>query len=96
LSERIVVRSPGPGGNVPAGGALRVAFRVDPGWRSLAARLLVDGEDVTADSGLRVAPTQPPSRVELVYVPAGGWAPGEHEAAVAGDGAPEAWTFSAG
>ena len=64
------------------GAALRVAFRVEPGWEALSARLLVDGEDVTAVSGQRIAATFPPSRVELVYAPAGGWTPGEHEAAV--------------
>ena len=96
MSERILVRSPDPGGTLPPGGAVRVAFGVDPGWESLAARLLVDGEDVTADCALRVAATHPPSRVELVYVPpGGGWAPGEHEAAVVPDGGePDGWTFS--
>jgi hypothetical protein len=91
----VIVRSPEPGGQVPPGAALRVAFKVDPGWESLAARLLVDGEDVTEDSGQRVAGTHPPSRVELVYAPPGGWAPGAHEAAVVLAGAaPDAWTFS--
>jgi hypothetical protein len=95
LSERVVIRSPEPGGTLPPGAALRVAFRVEPGWESLAARLLVDGEDVTDDSGQRVAATYPPSRVELVYVPPGGWSPGEHEAAVVlGDGTPETWRFA--
>jgi hypothetical protein len=80
---------------VPPGGALRVAFKVAPGWKSLAARLLVDGEDVTGASGQRIAGTHPPSRVELVYVPPGGWAPGVHEAAVVAPGAPpDAWTFT--
>jgi hypothetical protein len=95
LSERVVIRSPEPGGTLPPGAALRVAFRVDPDWESLASRLLVDGDDVTRESGLRIAPTYPPSRVELVYTPPAGWAPGEHEAAVVLDGdAPEAWRFS--
>jgi hypothetical protein len=96
LSEHLVVRSPEPGGTLPPGGALRVGFRVDPGWQSLVARLLVDGEDVTAACGQRIATTFPASRVELVYAPAGGWAPGEHEAVVLlGDGvSPESWTFS--
>jgi hypothetical protein len=95
LSERVIVRSPEPGGRVPPGAALRVAFAVDPGWESLAARLLVDGQDVTAEGGQRIAGTHPPSRVELVYAPPGGWTAGEHEAAVVLDGAaPDAWTFS--
>lgn len=89
------MRSPEPGGRVPPGAALRVAFRVEPGWESLAARLLVDGEDVTDASGQRVAGTFPPSRVELVYTPPGGWAPGGHEAAVVAPGAePDTWTFT--
>jgi len=55
----------------------------------------VDGEDVTDACGQRVAGTEPPSRVELVYSPAGGWAPGAHEAAVLAPGAaPDAWTFT--
>ena len=95
MSERILIRRPEPGGTLPPGGAVRVAFGVDPGWERLTARLLVDGEDVTAESGLRVAATYPPSRVELVYAPPGGWAPGEHEAAVVLAGAePDAWTFA--
>jgi hypothetical protein len=95
LSERVVVRSPEPGGSLPPGASLRVAFHVDPGWESLAVRLLVDGQDVTDESGQRVAPTYPPSRVELVYTPPGGWTRGEHEAAVVARGAPpDAWTFS--
>jgi hypothetical protein len=82
---------------MPPGGALRVAFKVGPSWESLAARLLVDGEDVTAASGQRVAGTHPPSRVELVYAPPGGWAPGGHEAAVLAPGAPpDRWTFTVG
>jgi hypothetical protein len=97
LSERVIVRSPAPGGNMPPGGALRVAFAVGPGWESLAARLLVDGEDVTGASGQRVAGTHPPRRVELVYAPAGGWAPGGHEAAVVTPGAArDGWTFTVG
>jgi hypothetical protein len=97
LSERVIVRSPEPGGQVPPGAPLRVAFQVDPGWESLAARLLVDGHDVTGESRQRIAPTYPPSRVELVYAPAGGWSPGPHEAAVVtAGGAPDAWTFSVG
>ncbi len=80
---------------MPPGGALRVAFRVDPGWETLAARLLVDGEDVTGACGQRIAATFPPSRVELVYSPAGGWAPGRHEAVVLAPGEPpDAWTFT--
>jgi hypothetical protein len=72
-----------------------VAFKVTPDWESLAARLLVDGEDVTGASGRRLAGTHPPSRVELVYMPPGGWAPGAHEAAVVAPGAaPDAWTFT--
>jgi hypothetical protein len=95
LSERVIVRSPEPGGSMPPGGALRVAFKVDPGWTELAARLHVDGEDVTGASGQRVAGTHPPSRVELVYAPPDGWAPGPHEAAVIAPGeSPDAWTFS--
>ena len=95
MSERILIRRPEPGGTLPPGGALRVAFGVDPGWESLTARLLIDGEDVTAESALRVAATQPPSRVELVYVPpGGGWTPGEHEAAVVLDAGPDTWRFS--
>jgi hypothetical protein len=97
LSERVIVRSPAPGGNMPPGGALRVAFKVEPGWETLAARLLVDGEDVTAASGQRVAGTHPPSRVELVYAPDGGWTPGDHDAAVLAPGAaPDGWTFTVG
>jgi hypothetical protein len=80
---------------VPSGGTLRVAFKVDPGWEALAARLLVDGEDVTGASMQRVAATFPPSRVELVYTPPHGWVPGRHEAAVAAPGAaPDAWSFT--
>jgi hypothetical protein len=95
LSEQLVLRSPEPGGHAPPGAALRVAFRVDPGWESLAARLVVDGQDVTDASGQRIAATFPLSRVELVYAPAGGWTPGEHQAAVVLDGAEQdAWTFS--
>jgi hypothetical protein len=95
LTEHVVLRSPEPGGTLPPGAALRVAFRVDPGWESLAARLLVDGEDVTDDSGQRIAATFPRSRVELVYAPPGGWSPGEHEAAVVLDGGEQdAWRFA--
>jgi hypothetical protein len=91
------VRDPEPGGRVPPGGALRVAFQVAPEWEALQARLLVDGEDVTAACGQRVAATFPPSRVELVYIPPDGWAPGRHEAAVVAPGAArQGWTFSAG
>ena len=80
---------------MPPGGALRVAFAVAPGWEALEARLLVDGEDVTDACGQRVAGTWPLSRVELVYAPPGGWAPGAHEAVVvAPDAAPEPWSFS--
>jgi hypothetical protein len=93
LSERVVIRSPEPGGSLPPGAALRVAFHVDPGWEALTARLLVDGEDVTAESGQRIAASYPPSRVELVYAPPGGWTPGEHEATVVLDGAADAWKF---
>jgi hypothetical protein len=91
----VTVRSPEPGGHAPPGAALRVAFKVDPDWESLAARLLVDGEDVTGACGQRVAGTFPPSRVELVYAPPGGWAPGAHEAAIVAPGAePDTWAFS--
>ena len=77
------------------GAALRVAFRVDHGWESLGARLLVDGEDVTEAAGQRIAATFPLSRVELVDAPAGGWTTGEHEAAVVLEGSDtEVWTFS--
>jgi hypothetical protein len=86
----VIVRSPAPGGVLPPGAALRVGFRLAPGSDALAARLLVDGEDVTDACAQRVAPTHPPSRVELIYAPEGGWAPGAHEAAVAG----ERWTFT--
>ena len=80
---------------MPPGGSLRVAFKVAPAWESLAARLLVDGEDVTGRCAQRIAATHPPSRVELVYAPPGGWAPGAHEAAVVAPGAaPDAWTFT--
>lgn len=93
----MIVRSPEPGGELPPGAALRVAFKVGLGWESLAARLLVDGEDVTDACGQRVAGTYPPSRVELVYSPPGGWAGGEHEAAVVAPGEePDRWTFRAG
>jgi hypothetical protein len=82
---------------VAPGGQLRVAFQVDPGWEALAARLLVDGEDVTDACGQRLARTWPPSRVELVYAPPRGWAPGRHAAAVAAPGAlADSWTFTAG
>ena len=92
----MIVRSPEPGGHVPPGGALRVAFKVEPGHVALAARLLVDGQDVTDASGQRVAGTFPPSRVELVYSPPGGWSPGPHEAAIvpAPGATPDAWSFT--
>jgi hypothetical protein len=92
----VIVRSPEPGGHVPPGGALRVAFKVGPGHESLAARLLVDGRDVTDASGQRVAGTFPPSRVELVYSPPGGWSRGAHEATVvlAPGSAPDTWSFT--
>jgi hypothetical protein len=51
---------------------------------------MVDGEDVTDACLQRVAPTFPASRVELLYTPPGGWAPGKHEASVAG----ETWSFT--
>ena len=86
----MIVRSPEPGGVLPPGAALRVGFRLAEGAGALAARLLVDGEDVTEACAQRVAPTFPVSRVELLYTPPGGWSPGEHEASVAG----EAWTFT--
>jgi hypothetical protein len=86
----VIVRSPEPGGVLPPGAALRVGFRLDPGSDALAARLVVDGEDVTDACAQRVAPTHPASRVELLYTPDGGWAPGEHEATIAG----ETWTFT--
>jgi hypothetical protein len=75
---------------MPPGAALRVGFRLAGGADRLAARLRVDGEDVTDACAQRVAPTHPASRVELLYTPPGGWSPGEHEAAVAG----ERWTFT--
>lgn len=91
----MIVRSPEPGGELPPGGALRVGFRLAEGGGALAARLHVDGEDVTAACAERVAPTFPANRVELLYTPAGGWRPGEHEAAVVVPGAPpDAWTFT--
>ena len=83
-----MIREPGPGGVLPPGSALRVGLRI--GGAALAARLEVDGEDVTDACAQRVAPTFPASRAELLYAPDGGWAPGEHEAAIAG----ERWTFS--
>ncbi len=86
----MIVRSPEPGGVLPPGAALRVGFRLAPGAEALAARLVVDGEDVTGACAERVAPTFPASRVELLYTPPGGWAPGEHEAAAGG----ETWTFT--
>lgn len=86
----MIVRSPEPGGVLPPGGALRVGFRLAGGADALTARLLVDGDDVTDACAQRVAPTFPASRVELLYTPAGGWAPGEHAASVAG----ERWTFT--
>jgi hypothetical protein len=93
----VIVRSPEPGGELPPGAVLLVAFKVDPDWESLAARLLVDGEDVTDACGQRVAGTHPPSRVELVYSPPGGWTVGPHEAAVVGPGEePDRWTFGVG
>jgi hypothetical protein len=69
---------------------LRVGFRLAGGAGVLAARLRVDGKDVTDACARRIAPTHPASRVELLYTPPGGWTPGEHEAAVAG----ERWTFT--
>ncbi len=86
----MIVRSPGPGGVLPPGAALRVGFRLADGAGALAATLIVDGEDVTEACAQRVAPTFPASRVELLYAPPGGWAPGEHEASVDG----ETWTFT--
>jgi hypothetical protein len=86
----VIVRDPAPGGVLPPGAALRVGFRLSEGSGALAARLHVDGEDVTDDCAQRVAPTFPASRVELLYTPEGGWSPGVHEAAVAG----ERWTFT--
>lgn len=86
----MIVRSPEPGGVLPPGGALRVGFRLAEGAGALTARLHVDGEDVTEACAQRVAPTFPASRVELLYTPEGGWAPGDHEASVAG----ETWTFT--
>jgi hypothetical protein len=75
---------------LPPGGTLRVGFRLAAGTGALAARLSVDGQDVTDACDQRIAPTHPASRVELLYTPPGGWTPGEHEAAVDGD----RWTFS--
>jgi hypothetical protein len=86
----VIVRDPPPGGVLPPGGALRVGFRLSEGADALAARLRVDGEDVTDACAQRVAPTFPASRVELLYTPDGGWTPGEHEAAVDD----ERWTFT--
>jgi hypothetical protein len=81
---------------VPPGGALRVALAVEPEWEALSARLLVDGEDITDACRQRVAATWPPSRVELIYSPRDGWAPGAHEATLLAPGAhPDAWTFTA-
>ena len=80
---------------MPPGGTLRVAFKLEPGRQAPAARLLVDGEDVTDACARRVAGTFPSSRVELVYAPPDGWTPGGHEAAVVAPGAePDAWTFT--
>jgi hypothetical protein len=74
-----------------------VAFRLGPGSDGPAARLLVDGEDVTEACAQRIAPTFPPSRMELLYTPPGGWAAGVHEAAVLVPGeAPDAWSFRVG
>lgn len=75
---------------LPPGGALRVGFRLTGGAGALAATLIVDGEDVTDACAERVAPTHPASRIELLYTPDGGWAPGEHEVAAAG----QRWTFT--
>ena len=69
---------------------MRVGFRLDGGAGALAARLVVDGEDVTDACDQRVAPTHPASRVELLYTPPGGWSPGEHAVEVAG----ERWAFT--
>jgi hypothetical protein len=81
---------------VPPGGVLRVALAVEPDWEALRTRLLVDGEDVTQDCRQRIAPTWPPSRVELLYAPPGGWAPGDHEATLLAPLAhPDAWRFTA-
>jgi hypothetical protein len=91
----VIVRSPAPGGVLSPGAALRVAFRLAPGSERLAARLHVDGEDVTDACAERVAPTAPASRVELLYAPDGGWAPGPHVAAVVAPGVPaDAWSFT--
>ena len=80
---------------MPPGAALRVALAVAPGWETLGARLLVDGEDVTGACRQRVAATWPPSRVELIYSPLDGWSPGDHEATLLAPGAhPDAWTFT--
>ena len=95
LIERLTIRSPEPGGHVPPGGALRVALAVEPGWEALASRLLVDGDDVTAACRQRVAATWPPSRVDLIYKPPRGWAPGPHEATLLVPGAhPDTWRFT--
>ena len=80
---------------MPPGVALRVALAVAPEWKTLAARLLVDGEDVTDACRQRVAATWPPSRVELIYAPRDGWSPGSHEATLLAPGAhPDAWRFT--
>ena len=71
-----------------------MGFRITGGADALAARLLVDGEDVTDACLQRVAPTFPASRVELLYTPAGGWSPGPHEAAVVLGDTPDTWAFT--
>jgi hypothetical protein len=81
---------------VPPGGVLRVALAVEPDWEALDSTLVVDGDDVTATCRQRVAATWPPSRVELIYSPPGGWAPGDHEATLHAPGAhPDTWRFTA-
>jgi hypothetical protein len=90
----MIVRSPEPGGVLLPGEALRVGFRITEGADALAARLLVDGEDVTEACLQRVAPTFPASRVELLYTPEGGWEPGPHEAAVVLGGSSDTWAFA--
>ena len=90
-----IVRDPGPGGVLATGAALRVAFRLSPGSPQLDARLLVDGDDVTDACAQRAAPTFPASRIELLYVPDGGWRPGDHEATIVAPGdEPVGWTFT--
>ena len=84
LSERVIVRSPEPGGTLPPGGALRVAFKVEPGLG--VARGAAAGRRGGRHRRERRSASRARSRraaSSCVYAPDGGWAPGEHEAAVA-------------